>query len=149
MTEKEHNFLKEICLNALSADKNVGFVAVVDNKGKLLAGEYNRRQFFKNINNTVMIKSSIFYLHYLIPVLRQQEVRNDCSSQDLTKDNNMFHLTKLQDLGDNVYLVVTQLTEKKDRYLCMYMECYPSSKNNVLWTNNFKDKQYLLGKYCG
>ena len=60
-----------------------------------------------------MIKSSIFHLHYLIPALRQNEVRKDCPSQDPTRDNNMFHLTKLQDLGDNVYLVVTQLTEKK------------------------------------
>jgi hypothetical protein len=129
LTEKERNFLKEICLAALSADKqNVMFVAAVDNNGKLLAAEYNRRQFFKNINNTAMIKSSIFYLHYLIPALRQKEVRKYCSSQDPTKNNNMFHLTKLQDLGDNIYLVVTQLTEKKDRYLCMYLECYPSSK---------------------
>lgn len=129
LTEKEeHDFLKGICLAALSADrKNVKFVAAVDENGKLIAGEYGG-QFFKNINNTAMIKSSIFYLHYLIPALRQNEVRKDCPSQDPTKDNNMFHLTKLQDLGDNVYLVVTQLTEKKDRYLCMYMECYPSSK---------------------
>lgn len=113
---------------ALSADrKNVKFAAVLDENGRLLAGEYGG-QFFKNINNTAMIKSSIFYLHYLIPALRRKEVRKDCSSQDPTKDNNMFHLTKLQDLGDNVYLVVTQLTEKKDRYLCMYLECYPSSK---------------------
>ena len=130
MTEKkEHDFLKEVCLAALSADrKNIKFVAAVDETGKLIAGEYNRRQFFQNVNNTVTIKSSIFYLHYLIPALKQKEVRKDCSSQDPTKNNNMFHLTKLQDLGDNVYLVVTQLTEKKDRYLCMYLECYPSSK---------------------
>jgi hypothetical protein len=38
---KEHNFLKEICLTALSVDKSIKFAAVVDNKGKLLAGEYN------------------------------------------------------------------------------------------------------------
>ena len=122
MTEKERNFLKEICLAALSADKqNVMFVAAVDNNGKLLAAEYNRRQFFNNNNNTVMIKSSIFYLHYLIPTIKQ----TNCSSH-LT-NNKTFHL-KLEDLGDNVYLLVTQLTEKKDRYLCMYLECYPSSK---------------------
>jgi hypothetical protein len=122
--EEEYNLLKEICLAALSADKkNVKFAAAVDGSGKLLAGEYNRRQFFKNINNTVMIKSSIFYLHCLIPALKQ----TNCSSH-LT-NNKTFHL-KLEDLGDNAYLLVTQLTdkEKKDRYLCMYLECYPSSK---------------------
>src|SRR5438270_8467802 len=90
--EEEYNLLREICLAALSADKkNVKFTAAVDGSGKLLAGEYNRRQFFNNNNNTVMIKSSIFYLHYLIPALRQNEVRKDYPSQDPTKDNSVFH----------------------------------------------------------
>jgi hypothetical protein len=127
LTEKGRNFLKEICLAALSADKqNVMFVAAVDNNGKLLAAEYNRRQFFKNINNTVMIKSSIFYLHCLIPAIKQQQFRTDCSPRDITHDN-IFCL-KLEDLGNSVYLVVTALTEKKDRLLCMYMKLFPSSK---------------------
>jgi hypothetical protein len=39
----------------------------------------------------------------------------------------MFHF-KLEDLGNNVYLLVAALTEKKDRYLCMYVESYPSPK---------------------
>jgi hypothetical protein len=115
---------------ALYADKqNIRFVAAVDGNGKLLAGEYNRRQFFfKNINNTVMIKSSIFYLHYLVPALRQQEARTDyCSSLDITNNKNMFHL-KLEELGNNVYLVVTALADKKDRCLCVYVESYPLSK---------------------
>ena len=113
---------------AFYADKqNIRFVAAVDGNGKLLAGEYNRRQFFKNINNTVMIKSSIFYLHYLVPALRQQEARTDCSSLDVNNNKNMFHL-KLEELGNNVYLVVTALADKKDRYLCVYVESYPSSK---------------------
>ena len=127
ISKKEHSFLKKICLTALSVDKSLKFAAAVDNNGKLLAGEYNRRQFFKNINNTVMIKSSIFYLHYLIPALRQQEARTDCSSLDITNNKNMFHL-KLEELGNNVYLVVTALADKKDRYLCVYVESYPSSK---------------------
>ena len=112
---------------ALSADKqNVMFVAAVDNNGKLLAAEYNRRQFFKNINNTVMVKSSIFYLHCLIPAIKQQQFRTDCSPRHITHDN-MFCL-KLEDLGNSVYLVVTALTEKKDRLLCMYVESFPSLK---------------------
>jgi hypothetical protein len=128
LSEKERNFLKEICVAAFYADKqNIRFVAAVDGNGKLLAGEYNRRQFFKNIDNTVMIKSSIFYLHYLVPALRQQEARTDCSSLDITNNKNMFHL-KLEELGKNVYLVVTALADKKDRYLCVFVESYPSSK---------------------
>ena len=76
-----------------------------------------------------MIKSSIFHLHYLIPALRQQEARTDCSSVDISNNKNMFH-TKLEELGNNVYLVVTALADKKDTYfcVCMYVESYPSSK---------------------
>lgn len=127
LAEEEYNFLREICLAALSADKkNLKFVAAVDENGKLLVGEYNKSQFFKN-NNTVLIKSSIFYLHYLIPAIKQQ-CKTDCSSfHNLIYNNNMFHF-KLEDLGNNVYLLVTVLTEKKDRYLCMYVESYPSPK---------------------
>lgn len=127
LAEEEYNFLREICLAALSADKkNLKFVAAVDENGKLLVGEYNKSQFFKN-NNTVLIKSSIFYLHYLIPAIKQQ-CKTDCSSfHNLIYNNNMFHF-KLEDLGNNVYLLVTVLTEKKDRYLCMYIESYPSPK---------------------
>jgi hypothetical protein len=55
LAEEEYNFLREICLAALSADKkNIKFVAAVDENGKLLVGEYNKNQFFKN--NTVLIK---------------------------------------------------------------------------------------------
>jgi hypothetical protein len=127
LTKKERNFLKEICLAALSADKQkVMFVAAIDDNGKLLAAEYNRRQFFKNINNSVMIKSSIFYLHYLIPAIKQPQFRIDCSSRDTIHDK-MLRL-KLEDLGNSVYLVVAALTENKDRFLCIYVESFPSSK---------------------
>lgn len=127
LAEEEYNFLREICLAALSADKkNLKFVAAVDENGKLLVGKYNKSQFFKN-NNNVLIKSSIFYLHYLIPAIKQQ-CKTDCSSfHNLIYNNKMFHF-KLEDLGNNVYLLVTVLTEKKDRYLCMYVESYPSPK---------------------
>jgi hypothetical protein len=128
LAEEEYNFLREICLAALSADKkNLKFVAAVDENGKLLVGEYNKSQFFKNNNNSLLIKSSIFYLHYLIPAIKRQ-CKTDCSSfHDLIHNDNMFHF-KLKDLGNNVYLLVAVLTEKKDRYLCMYVESYPSPK---------------------
>jgi len=67
----------------------------------------------------------------LIPALRQQEARTDCSYVDISNNKNMFHL-KLEELENNVYLVVTALADKKDTYLCvyvcMYVESYPSSK---------------------
>jgi hypothetical protein len=45
---KERNFLREICMTALYADKqNIRFVAAVDENGKLLAGEYKTGSFSK------------------------------------------------------------------------------------------------------
>ena len=129
MTIKEHNFLKEICLTALCLDKNVKFVGAVDNKGKLLAGEFNKYKFFGN-SDALTIKSSIFYLHYLIPALDHQQTMKS-SYTKLIHSNNVF-LFDLADLGNAVYLAVTPLTERKDRYLCVYLELYSSSPSSII-----------------
>jgi hypothetical protein len=125
VTLKEHDFLKEICLNALCLDKNVKFVGAVDSYGKLLAGEFNKYKFFGN-NDSLTVKSSIFYLHYLIPALKHQQVTNEPSNGSIHKKN--VFLFDLADLGNAVYLAVTPLTEKKDRYLCVYLELYSTSE---------------------
>jgi hypothetical protein len=126
---KEHNFLKEICLTALCLDKNVRFVGAVDNKGKLLAGEFNKYKFFGN-NDTLTIKSRIFYLRYLMPALNhQQTMKNSCKKS--TDGNNVF-LFNLADLGNDVFLAVTPLTKSKDRYLCVYLELYSSSSSEII-----------------
>jgi hypothetical protein len=125
VTLKEHDFLKEICLNALCLDKNVKFVGAVDSYGRLLAGEFNKYKFFGN-NDSLTVKSSIFYLHYLIPALKHQQVTNEPSNGSIHKKN--VFLFDLADLGNAVYLAVTPLTEKKDRYLCVYLELYSTSE---------------------
>ena len=125
MTLKEHNFLREICLSALCLDKNVKFVGVVDSDGKLLAGEFNKYKFFGN-NDTLTVKSSLFYVYYLIPALKHQQVTNEPSNRSI-HNKNVF-LFDLADLGNAVYLAVTPLTEKKDRYLCVYLELYSTSE---------------------
>jgi hypothetical protein len=125
VTLKEHNFLKEICLSALCLDKNVKFVGAVDSDGKLLAGEFNKYKFFGN-NDTLTVKSSLFYVHYLIPALKHQQVTNEPSNRSI-HNKNVF-LFDLADLGNAVYLAVTPLTEKKDRYLCVYLELYSTSE---------------------
>jgi hypothetical protein len=121
LTENEYNFLKEICLNALSADKNVGFVAVVDNNGKLLAREFNKSSFFKSSNT--LIKSSVFYSHYLIPAIREHE-EVLFTSAILNNNNNIFY-SNVVDLGNTVHLAVIALTEKKDRHVCIYLKSKP------------------------
>jgi hypothetical protein len=113
LTENEYN-IREICLNALSVDKNVGFVAVVDNNAKLLAGEFNKSRFFKNTKT--LIKSSVFYSHYLIPSIRQQE---EYYSHDTIHNNKNTSHSNVVDLGNTVYLAVIALTEKRDRYVCI------------------------------
>jgi hypothetical protein len=132
ISKKEHSFLKKICLTALSVDKSLKFAAAVDNNGKLLAGECNNKhRFFKN-NNT-LIKSSIFYLHYLIPTIRkQQKDRTEYCFHDHVhnnNNNNIFHFN-LSDIDNNVYLVITPLTEQGDRYLCIYLESYSISSSS-------------------
>jgi hypothetical protein len=127
VTTKEYTFLKEICLSALCLDKSVKFVGAVDSDGKLLAGEFNKYKFFGN-NDTLTIKSSFFYLHYLIPALNHQQVIK--SSGELSNNKNVF-LFDLADLGKAVYLAVTALTERKDRYLCLYLELYQSSSEII------------------
>jgi hypothetical protein len=114
---EEHSFLREICLNALSADKFVRFAAVVDNNGKLLCGEY-KSSFLRK---STCIKSSIFYLHYLIPTITRQE---DVSEETIYSD--LFHYN-LADFGETVSLAVVALTERKDRYLCIYLESFPTT----------------------
>jgi hypothetical protein len=127
VSTKEHIFLKEICVSALCLDKSVKFVGAVDSDGKLLAGEFNKYKFFGN-NDTLTIKSSFFYLHYLIPALNHQQVIK--SSGELCNNKNVF-LFDLADLGKAVYLAVTALTERKDRYLCLYLELYQSSSEII------------------
>jgi hypothetical protein len=127
VSTKEHTFLKEICLSALCLDKSVKFVGAVDSDGKLLAGEFNKYKFFGN-NDTLTIKSSFFYLHYLIPALNHQQVIK--SSGELSNNKNVF-LFDLADHGKAVYLAVTALTERKDRYLCLYLELYQSSSEII------------------
>ena len=127
MSTKEHTFLKKICLNALCLDKSVKYVGAVDSDGKLLAGEFNKYKFFGD-NDTLTIKSIFFYLHYLIPALNHQQVIK--SSNELSQNKNVF-LFDLADLGNAVYLAVTALTERKDRYLCLYLELYQSSSEII------------------
>jgi hypothetical protein len=127
VSTKEHAFLKEICLSAVCLDKSVKFVGAVDSDGKLLAGGFNKFKFFGN-NDTLTIKSSFFYLRYLIPALNHQQVMK--SSSESTHNKNVF-LFDLADLGTAVYLAVTALTEKKDRYLCVYLELYQSASEII------------------
>ena len=157
MTKEEHavDSLKKICLAILSSDKNVRFVGVVDNKGKLLVGEYNIYRFFEKSGNNInasLVKSSTFYSSYVVPAIKIRRKVKANQSQ-------VVHF-KLVELGDEVYLAVIPLLMEKrhdnnnnnnniiinnnsNRYLCIYIELENiSSKAAVsssLTTTSYKE----------
>ena len=116
MVEREHNFLQGICLIALSVDKKIVFVGVVDDNGKLLAGKY--RQNIKD--DTCLFKSSLFYSALVIPGL------NICKKSVSAGKTHV----KLLEL-DNIKLAITPLAEKKDKYLCIYLQPSASYKEII------------------
>jgi hypothetical protein len=60
--EKQHAFLKEICVATLYTDKKVSFVGVVDSSGKLLVGESGESISKKKGNiSPQYIKPTLFY----------------------------------------------------------------------------------------
>ena len=120
---EEHDFLHEICLIVLCVSKDVKFAGVVDSNGKLLMGEYR-----KNIQGSLVKSDSIntqksnsFFLSYLAPAIK---VRNFDSEPGKVH----FKLTEF----DNVKLATMSLTNRNDRYLCVYLESSSTSYQEVI-----------------
>jgi hypothetical protein len=115
---EERDFLHEICLTVLCVSKDVKFAGVVDSNGKLLMGEYR-----KNIQGPLVKSDSIntqksnsFFLSYLAPAIKGRNF-------DLEPGKVHFKLTEF----DNVKLATTSLTNRNDRYLCVYLESSSTS----------------------
>jgi hypothetical protein len=118
VVEREPDFLQGICLIALSVDKKIEFVGVVDGNGKLLAGKYRQ-----NINDdTCFIKSGLFYSALVIPGLNicKKSVAAPVGKADI----------KLLEL-DNIKLAIAPLAQKNDRYLCVYLQPSASYKEII------------------
>jgi hypothetical protein len=126
----EGEFLKKVCLNVFASTKRARFVGVVGQDGKLLLGKYRHRS--ERDSSALLIKSNIFYLHYLIPTIEKnrnankfsQRMRNDISEKEL--QDPCFEIVDLFD-GDTMKLIITPLTNRCDRYLCVYLELVPLS----------------------
>jgi hypothetical protein len=117
---EERDFLHEICLTVLCVSKDVKFAGVVDSNGKLLMGEYR-----KNIQGPLVKSDSIntqksnsFFLSYLAPAIKGRNF-------DLEVH---FKLTEF----DNVKLATTSLTNRNDRYLCVYLESSSTSYQELI-----------------
>jgi hypothetical protein len=137
---EELDFFDEICLVSLYASKTVRFTAVVDSKGKLIMGKFKRprRQLGTFPYTSAIIDSSqqqqLFlgqschscYRHQLIPTLKGL---TSGSYREQWSDKAHFEIIEI-DSKIGAKLAVTPLTEKKDRYLCVYLQLPPEIPTN-------------------
>ena len=126
----EGGFLKKVCLNVFASAKRARFVGVVDQDGKLLLGKYRHRS--EKDSSPLLIKSSIFYSHYLIPIIEKNRDDNNfrkSMSYDILEEELEEPCFELVDLpsGGTVKLIISPLTNRYDRYLCVYLELLPLS----------------------
>jgi hypothetical protein len=128
---EECDFLDDICLTVLSASKDVTFAAVVDTNGKLIVGKY-RKKGDKRLITTSIANSSgqyhqttscyVFYLGYLLTAIRQsyfesRRIREKQEAKNIEEVN--FDVI---DINNKVKLAITPLTQRKDKFLCVYFE---------------------------
>ena len=120
---EERDFLHEICLTVLCVSKDVKFAGVVDSNGKLLVGEYRKNiqsPLFKS-NSINIQKNNSFFLSYLAPTIK---------GRNFDSEPGKVHF-KLAEF-DNVKLATTSLTNRNDRYLCVYLESLSTSYQEII-----------------
>jgi hypothetical protein len=132
----ERDFLYSLCDKALDVDGSIKFAAVVNLEGRLIVGtskqctiQRNRildNNFFKSIlNNTYNIFSNDMYkLNSLI------SKKNFLHSNLL--DNSDFQLINI---FKNIFIAFTPITEKQDKYLCIYFESIIPLHKTILKLN--------------
>jgi hypothetical protein len=120
---EEHDFLHEICLIVLCVSKDVKYAGVVDSNGKLLVGEFrkNIQSPLVKSNSIDIQKSNSFFLSYLAPAIKGRNF-------DSEPGKVHFKLTEF----DNVKLAITSLTNRNDRYLCVYLESLSTSYQEII-----------------
>jgi hypothetical protein len=120
---EEHDFLHEICLIVLCVSKDVKYAGVVDSNGKLLVGEFrkNVQSPLVKSNSIDIQKSNSFFLSYLAPAIKGRNF-------DSEPGKVHFKLTEF----DNVKLAITSLTNRNDRYLCVYLESLSTSYQEII-----------------
>jgi len=126
---EELDFLHEVCLTALLSNRVVKFAAVLDNDGKLLVGEYRKgiqsswRADFISDNNYHHDPSYLFYLDYVVAAIKKRKLccagYGEQEEQQGQQQEIHFEITEID---DNVRLAMAPLTERNDKYLCIYLE---------------------------
>lgn len=123
----ELDFLHEVCLTALFSNRVVKFAAVLDNNGKLLVGEYRKgiqsswQADFISDNNYHDDPSYLFYLDYLVPAIKKRRLCCAGYTEEQQRQQQEIHF-EITEIDDNVRLAMAPLTERNDKYLCIFLE---------------------------
>ena len=127
---EELDFLHEVCLTALFSNRVVKFAAVLDNTGKLIVGkfrkgmQFNRRADFTLDNNYNHNSNYLFYMDYLLAAIKKRSLdhhRTTDYTEEEQRQQQEFHF-EITEIDKNVRLAIAPLTERNDKYLCMYLE---------------------------
>ena len=105
-----------LCYIVLCIDPKIKFVGIVDGNGKLRIGKYREgieQQKVTKGQDHYNIKSSLFFSSLVLPGIKivnknKRKTRNSTSIKVV-----QFNKTKL---------AITPLSEKIERYLCIYLE---------------------------
>jgi hypothetical protein len=118
--EQEYDFLQEICVSVVNADKKISFTGVVDSNGKLLVGKY-RENTRKVGGISCYIKPTFFYSYLLASGLEKWKAELPTVRGVLdNKENDKLHFNVIE--LELLKLAITPLTKRGDVYLCVYME---------------------------
>ena len=126
---EELDFLHEVCLTALFSNRVVKFAAVLDSNGKLLVGEFRKgfqsswQADFISDNNYHHDPSYLFYLDYVVAAINKRKLccAGNGEEEEQQGQQQEIHF-EITEIDDNVRLAMAPLTERNDKYLCIFLE---------------------------
>jgi hypothetical protein len=128
---EELDFLREACLTALFSNRLVKFAAVLDNNGKLIIAEYRKgihwRTDFVSDNDSDR-HSCLFHFDYLVPAI--EKIRSFSLDSSKEQQQQEIHF-EIVEINDDVRLAIAQLNERRDKYLCVYIESSASGQEII------------------
>lgn len=135
---EELDFLHEACLTALFSNRLVKFASVLDNNGKLIIAEYRKgiqnywRTDFVSDNYSDRHGSSyLFHLDYLVPAIEKIRSCSLESTKEHQQEQEEETHFEIVEINGNVRLAIAQLNERKDKYLCVYIQSSASSQEII------------------
>src|SRR5437899_9193930 len=141
---EELDFLHEVCFTVLLSSRVVKFAAVLDNNGKLLVGEYRkgsyswRTDFVSDDNNNYHHDPSyLFYLDYVVPAIKKRKLSCACyEEEEEQQGQEQEFIFEITEIGENVGLAIVPLTERMNKFLCIYLESSSPYQEIISKLNN-------------